>query len=69
MVPGKIVQIKGDTVTLQYGEEQRQATLVEGTYKEGDYVLVQGGIVLEKIDKEEAEESLAFYVEATSNNL
>jgi hydrogenase expression/formation protein HypC len=62
-VPGKIVKIKGDEATVDYGIEKRKGKLIE-RYKVGDYVIIQGGIVAMKIEKKEALASLRLYKKA-----
>ena len=52
--PGKIVGIKGDSATVDYGSEKRTAKLIERKYKVGDYVVVQGKVVIEKIPTRDA---------------
>lgn len=52
-IPGKIVNINGDIATLDYGSEKREAKIVEGDYKVGDYVLVQAKVVSEKVSDEQ----------------
>ncbi len=58
MVPGKISKIERDTVIVNYGSEKRKAKIIDKGYKKGDYVLVQGGIVVEKVPEQEAKEAL-----------
>ena len=53
--PGKIVRISGSDATIDYGAEKRTAKLIEPKYKKGDYVLVQGKVVVEKVKKEDAQ--------------
>lgn len=60
-VPGKIIAIKGDLATVDYGGEKREGKIVEGTYKVGDFVIIQGKIVLEKIPPEEVKEWHKFF--------
>ena len=62
-MPGRIVSVEDDNATIQYPAETRSAKLISDDFKVGDYVFVQAGIVLDKISKKEAEESL----EAWSN--
>ena len=62
-VPGKITEIKDDIATVDYGLEKRKGRLIEKGFGVGDYVIIQGGIVIEKIDKKEAEEALSNYKE------
>ena len=63
-VPGKIVSIIDNQAVIEYGVEKRKATLLDANYAIGDYVIVQGGVVAMKVDKEEAEISLRQYCEA-----
>ena len=63
-VPGKIISIKEDTATLDYGVEKRKAKLISDDFKIGDYAIVQGGILVIKVDKKEAIESLKLYQES-----
>lgn len=57
-IPGKIVEIKGDTAVVDYSAERRKAKLADKSCKVGDYVLVSTGIIIQKLDKKEAEEAL-----------
>ncbi len=65
-VPGKIIRITGDVAVLDYGSEQRTAKIVEGAYREGEYAIVQGGIVVLKVPEAEAEQALQLYQQAVS---
>ncbi|MFH1316218.1 MAG: HypC/HybG/HupF family hydrogenase formation chaperone [Candidatus Woesearchaeota archaeon] len=67
LVPGKIVKIGGDTAIIDYGVEQRAGKIVEKGFELGDYVLVQGGIVMVKVDEKEALESLELYKKAVNS--
>jgi len=56
-IPGKVVEIDGDDVIVDYVTEKRKVkTLLD--VKEGDYVIVSNGIIAEKVLKEEAENFL-----------
>ena len=55
-VPGKILKIEKDIALVDYGAEKRKGKIVEGNYKKGDYVLIQGGLVIEKIPKQQAQD-------------
>lgn len=63
-VPGKIIEIKKDIAVVDYGIEKRKGKIIEKNYSKGDYVIIQGGIVIQKIEKKEAEEALKLYKEA-----
>ena len=57
-IPGKIVKIEKNIAHVDYGAEKRKGRIVEGSYKKGDYVLIQGGLVIEKIPKQQARDWL-----------
>ena len=48
-IPGKIMEITKDVATIDYGSERRQARIIEGSFKKGDFVIVQGKMVIEKV--------------------
>lgn len=50
-IPGKIIKIENNIVTIDYGSEKREARIVEGNFKVDDFVIVQGKIVIEKVPK------------------
>ena len=56
--PGKIIKISKDLATIDYTSEKRKAKLISKKFKIGDYVIVQGKIVMEKVDKKSAEKWL-----------
>ena len=57
-MPGKIVKIEGDRAMIEYPGETREAGIIEGDYKVGDYVFVSAKIIVQKIPEEEAVKSL-----------
>lgn len=57
-IPGKIVKIDGDKALIEYPGELREARIIVGEYSIGDYVFVSEKIIVQKIPKEEAVESL-----------
>ena len=65
MVPGKITKIEADTATLDYGSEQKTGKFLDDNneYEVGDYALVQGGIIIQKVEEKEAVDSLRLYNE------
>ena len=60
-VPGKIIEIKDSTATVDYDVEKRKGRIISDGFAVGDYVLIQGGIVIGKIDAAEALQALAMY--------
>jgi len=65
-VPGKIVKISGGTATVDYGCEKRAAGVVGKQFKVGDYVVVAGKMVVQKVPEKQAMQSLKFYNEAVA---
>ena len=63
-IPGKIVKIKGDNATIEYPGQTRDAKIIDGRYNVGDYVFVSAKIIVQKISKEEALESLKGWEDA-----
>lgn len=57
-MPGKIVKISGDTATIEYPGQIREAKIIGGEYNIGDYVFVSAKIIVQKIPEEEAQASL-----------
>jgi len=60
-VPGKVVEIKNGIATVDYEIEKRKGKLIGKSCKKGDYVIIQGGIVVSKVDRKEAVEALRLY--------
>lgn len=54
-VPGKIVSIQNEIAVVDYGSEKRKARIVVGDYRVGDFVIVQGKIVIEKVPQEQVQ--------------
>jgi hydrogenase expression/formation protein HypC len=57
-MPGKIIKIEGDDAMIEYPGQTRQAKILDGDYKVGDYVFVSSQIIVQKISDEEARQSL-----------
>ena len=67
LVPGKIVKIENNEATVDYDLEKRQGLILEDNgeaFKEGDYVLIQGGVIVQKVEESEAKEALELYKKA-----
>lgn len=65
-VPGKIIEINGNEAIVDYDIEKRKALLLENTFKIGDYVIVQGKTVVQKVEKKEAIEALRMYKQSVA---
>ena len=66
-MPGKIIKIDGDTATLEYPGQIRQAKIIEGDYVVGEYVFVSAHIIIMKVPEKEAIKSLEAWDEAIEN--
>lgn len=66
-IPGRVDKIDGVMATVEFGGAGRQVSLelVPDEVAVGDYVLVHAGFALERIDEEEARETLQMLKEAT----
>jgi len=62
-IPGKIIKISGGKATVKYPGETRDVMLGGEEVKVGDHVLVQMGIVIQKMSKKEARDSLAAWIQ------
>ncbi|NLI73217.1 MAG: HypC/HybG/HupF family hydrogenase formation chaperone, partial [Euryarchaeota archaeon] len=62
-IPGKIVNIEGNQAEVDFGGVIRNVniSLVEST--PGDWVVVHAGFAIEKMDEEEAQETLKLWQE------
>lgn len=61
-VPMKLVEISGDTAIAEVGGVRREVNvqLLEGAGI-GDYVIVHAGFAIQKLDREDAEETLRLF--------
>ncbi|NNG07485.1 MAG: HypC/HybG/HupF family hydrogenase formation chaperone [Desulfobacteraceae bacterium] len=60
-IPAKIVRIENNMGTIDVEGIQRQVSLLlQEDAKVGDYVIVHAGFAIQKIDEEEALETLRF---------
>ena len=53
-IPVKIIKIEGSVATVAYRNETMTARMVTGKFSVGDYVIVQAGMVIEKVPKKQA---------------
>jgi len=54
-IPGRIISIKGRVATIDYFGEKRTASVIgDLKARAGDYVYAQGGIIIDKINQDEA---------------
>jgi len=64
-IPGKIIEIKDNIAIVDYEILQKKAQILEDKYKIGDYVVVQAGIILQKVPEKEALETIKLFKNAT----
>ena len=62
-MPGKIIEINGDKVKVEYPGENREVLNTDFDLEEGEYVFVQAGIIIQKIPENEAVKSLEAWAE------
>ena len=63
-IPSKIIEIRDLTATVEcYGIRREASLLLHDDVVVGDYVLVQTGFVVEKVDEETREETLRLFDE------
>ena len=71
-IPAKIETIKGETALCSVGGSSYEANLQMLDIEElkvGDYVLIHTGFAIQKLDTEEAEETLKTFEEFKNLNL
>lgn len=52
-IPGKIVSKEGSAVMVDYDGDTREASIIDGEFEVGDFVIVQGKIVVDKVPAEQ----------------
>jgi len=69
IIPGKVVEIKGDTAVIDFlGEKQEANASLIADLKVGEYVIARAGFVLEKIPEKQALQSLSAWKDAGTEN-
>lgn len=61
-VPAEVLEIEGSMATIDYGGVKRKANIdfLEDV-KVGDYVVVHVGFAIQKLDREDAQETLKLW--------
>ncbi len=63
-VPGKVISIEGDLAEVDFsGTRRKVSLLICPDVREGDYVLVHVGFAIQRLDEEEALETLTLFEE------
>lgn len=57
-IPGRVVSIRGDRATVDYGGTVTEANISLVKPAVGEYVIVHAGFAIEKLDVREAERTL-----------
>ncbi len=65
-IPGKIVSLNNGQALIDYSGEKRTAIAKGMVVNKGDYVLVQFGVVVQKLGKKEALEAIKNYSQLNS---
>ena len=70
-VPGKIVEIRGDSSIVDFWGVRREVALqvVDEPVVVGDYVLVHVGFAIRRIPEDELESTLRFFAELAAEDL
>ncbi len=65
-IPGKVVKIEGRKAEIKYPHTTQTAFVGDENIKVGDFVRVQMGVILQKIEEQAAKESLEAWEQAES---
>ena len=66
-IPGRIVKIEGEHAIVDYGGASRKANISLVDVNVGDYVIVHAGFAIQKLNEEEAIETLKTWEELLKN--
>ncbi len=63
-VPAKVLEVNGDSALVEFGGARRRVniTLID-TLTEGDYVLIHVGYAIQRMNSNEAQETLRIWEE------
>ncbi|MBI5287099.1 MAG: HypC/HybG/HupF family hydrogenase formation chaperone [Deltaproteobacteria bacterium] len=63
-IPMRVKRVEGGSCIAEYkGVERRVSALLIDDLKEGDYILIHAGFAIAKVEKEEAEDTIAIIEE------
>lgn len=62
-VPGKIINVEGNQAEVDFGGVVRKVNVSLVESAPGDWVVVHAGFAIEKVDEEEAQETLKLWQE------
>jgi len=67
-IPGKVIKIEGDNAIIDFCGTKRTANISLISVEEGDYVIVNAGFAMEKLNKEQAIKSIQEWENAGTQN-
>jgi len=67
-VPGKVVKVEGNQAEVDFGGVLRKVNVSLVESAPGDWVVVHAGFAIEKMDEEEAQETLRLWSELLDQN-
>jgi hydrogenase expression/formation protein HypC len=62
-MPGKILSINGDEAEVDFGGAVKKTNISMVDAKVGEYVIIHAGFAIQKVDEEEARETLQLWNE------
>ncbi len=62
-IPGKVVEVRGRMAVVDFGGVRREVDASLENVTPGDYVIVHAGIVISKLDPEEAQKTIEVWQE------
>ena len=65
-IPGKIIKLEKGKAIVDYGTETREGKTMADDFNIGDYVIMQAGIIIQKIPKDDALKSLKLFKQPDS---
>lgn len=66
-VPARVIHIEGSEATVVLGSiEYKASLLLLNNVNEGEYILLHAGFAIEKIDRQEAEETIRLFNEISN---
>jgi len=69
-IPGNVLSVKGDLAEVDFGGIRRKVSLLICPHViKGDYVLVHVGFAIQRLEKEEALETLRLFEEIERHSL
>lgn len=61
--PGRVIEINGNTATVDYSGNRVKAYTGVVDVKEGDYALVHAGLIIQVLDDDEAQSMIDLFKE------